>query len=727
MDRATAVEARSGRVDPKVILPGISIGLVAGILSIVLQVSFAALLFTGDLSAYLSEGIAITLFAAFLTGLWITFRSGFPGVVAIPQDSATAILAPVCAGIAARMTATNSELSVFHTVLVAIALASLFSGVLFYVIGRLRKASLVRYIPYPVIGGFLAGTGWLLVSGGFQVMTSKPLGFSTLGVFLDPNLALLWLPGLVFAIAMLLILRRWSHFLLLPGLLTAAFVLFFLVLLLTGIPTGEARAAGALLGPFPASEGFQPRLLPTIDGVAWSIVFENTATLFTVAIVSVVSLLLYASGLEILSRRELDLNRELRACGQANLLAGLTVCGPTSFHTLSISALGLKVGANTRLVGLTSALCCLGALLLGPFLLSYFPTFLLGGLLIFLGLSFLSEWIYDGWWKLSRTDYILVWVIVIAMNAIGILPGVAIGIGIALVIFVIDYSRIDVVRREFTGETHRSNVERGKEAVRALDRHGGEILIFQLQGFLFFGSSHRVLDRIRERLQSRSVRFLLLDFNYIEKMDTSALYSFRKLLDLAGADDFQIHFVRTPEAVAAGLKTEFGIAFESGRAAFFPDLDRALEVCEGTILTEAADPPRANWPESVRAAIQRLPVREIEEEEVLIEQDDPHRTIFFVEEGRISVRRQLPDGSQVRLKKSGAGTLIGEMSFFTGQPASATVVATRAGRVRYCDEETLERLRAEDPEGVNDLLKYILSELSLRTQRLIKTVEILKR
>jgi SulP family sulfate permease len=40
--------------------------------------------------------------------------------------------------------------------------SALAAAVLFGLIGAFRLAELVRYVPYPVIGGFLAGTGWLL-------------------------------------------------------------------------------------------------------------------------------------------------------------------------------------------------------------------------------------------------------------------------------------------------------------------------------------------------------------------------------------------------------------------------------------------------------------------------------------------------------------------------------------------------------------------------------------
>ena len=90
------------------------------------------------------------------------------------------------------------------TVVAAITLTSLLAGVFFWVLGWLRQGSLVRYIPYPVIGGFLAGTGWLLFQGGLGVMSDASLTLAHLPTLFQADLLLRWLPGVVLAVGLLL-------------------------------------------------------------------------------------------------------------------------------------------------------------------------------------------------------------------------------------------------------------------------------------------------------------------------------------------------------------------------------------------------------------------------------------------------------------------------------------------------------------------------------------------
>ena len=47
-------------------------------------------------------------------------------------------------------------------------------------LGLARAGSAIRFIPYPVIGGFLSATGWLIVSGAVRSITDHSLSPSTL-------------------------------------------------------------------------------------------------------------------------------------------------------------------------------------------------------------------------------------------------------------------------------------------------------------------------------------------------------------------------------------------------------------------------------------------------------------------------------------------------------------------------------------------------------------------
>jgi SulP family sulfate permease len=143
-------------------------GLVLGALEVVLAISLAAPIFGGRLSAHLEAGIGLALLSAVVVTVVVAFRSSLPGAMGSVQDSTAAVLALTAAGIAAEVPATGEER--FLAVVVAIGLTTVATGVFLYALGLLRLGNLIRFMPYPVVGGFLAGTGWLLAKGAIGVL-----------------------------------------------------------------------------------------------------------------------------------------------------------------------------------------------------------------------------------------------------------------------------------------------------------------------------------------------------------------------------------------------------------------------------------------------------------------------------------------------------------------------------------------------------------------------------
>ncbi len=94
---------------------------------------------------------------------------------------------------------------------------------------------------------------------------------------------------------------------------------------------------------------------------------------------------------------------------------------------------------------------------------------IVGGVLVFLGLAFMVEWVWDKRRSLPRIEYVVVLVILAAIIARGFLPGVVLGLVLAVVLFAVNYGRIELVREVAFGDTYQSNVDR-PPAARALLR-----------------------------------------------------------------------------------------------------------------------------------------------------------------------------------------------------------------------------------------------------------------
>jgi SulP family sulfate permease len=225
-----------------------------GAFTVTLNLSVAAIIYQGDLAPFIGRGIALTLLGTVPMAVIGALVLGYRGTICQPQDAPAIVLSLAAAGIAVL----PAERA-FATIAALVVITSLASGLCAWLLGRLRLGFVARYIPYPVLAGFLAATGYLLVVGGLGIATGASVGVGHLGVLLAPENLLRWAPWAAGAVALTALLRRSANPMTLPVGLFAAGGLFYLALALAGVGIAEARADGLLLGPFPAG-GFLPSL-----------------------------------------------------------------------------------------------------------------------------------------------------------------------------------------------------------------------------------------------------------------------------------------------------------------------------------------------------------------------------------------------------------------------------------------------------------------------------------
>src|SRR5215831_10003509 len=564
----------------------LSAGFVVAVFTVIASASFASLIFAGPLTGFVPVGIRMALVTAVLVGFLVAVMSSCRVAIAIPQDRIVPILSLLAAGVIASMPNRSMEEKGL-AIISAVVMVTLITGLFLYLLGRLRLGNMVRYVPYPVIGGFLAGSGWLLMLGGLRVMIGHSVRLATLPKMLSMPEVWHWVPGFVLGGALFWILKRAKNQLLIPVLLSIAIGLFYFVLWLSGTSMFDARAQG-WLPDLPQSGGFRlVTFWSVLKTFSWEMLATNLSVLATILVTSVVSILLTATALELSIEKDVDLNVELRAAGAASFLAGLAG-GMVGFHSLSMSRLAMSMGARSRWVGIVAALFCGAALWVGPAFVAMAPRLVCGGLLIFLGLIFLWEWVYEASRKLTRLDYIVVLFILAIVGAVGYSEGVASGTIAAVVLFVHNYSRVDIVSHAMSGADLRSNVDRPVRELKFLREHGDQIFVLHLQGFIFFGTATRLLQEVRARAEDRGpkrLRFVLMDFRRVTGIDSSAVFSLGKVHQLAQRLGFTLLMTHVAPDVERLLA--IGGLRPTNSLHHFPDLDHGLEWCEHLLLAES--------------------------------------------------------------------------------------------------------------------------------------------
>jgi len=721
-------------------LASVAAGLIIGAVETVLAIAFAAFVFGGLLVSRLADGIGLYLGAAVLTLAFMAWRAGARGVVGSVQDAAAAVLALVASAAAAKASAlaTVAQASglqdfdppdIFLTVIAATLVVTVLCGVLFLAIGTFRLGNLVRFVPYPVVGGFLAGTGWLLLKGGIYVASGVSLHLRTVGVLIREYQLVHLLPALAFGAILLVSVRVVKRPLVIPAVIAIGLGLFVAGMVVTGSSIEAVRGGGWLLGPFDTARLWQPWSLRALGGADWLSVLESWAGIVTAVFVATIAILFNISGTELVLDRDLDTNRELRDAGVLNVVSG-ALGGIPGYHALSLTALAERMRVDARAAGLVAAAVPLAAVVFGASVVGLIPRMIVGGVLVFLGLAFMVEWVWDKRRLLPPLEYGVVLAILLAIIVWGFLIGVVIGLVLAVVLFAVSYGRIELVREVAFGETYRSNVDRPADERAELRTLGDRVQILRVSGFVFFGSTNRLLERIRQRTEATAPRFLVIDLRRVTGVDSSAVVSFVKVLRLAETGGFEVIFTGASDPVRAQL-TRGGVVASEGLVSFEPDLDRGLQRCEDALLSapglaaaleEHPAGGRDGLPPGLGAHLERL---SLEAGEVLLHQDDPPGDVYVLESGRLGVETVTPEGTRIRLRTLRPGVVVGEVTLYTGVPRTADVVAEAPSVVLRISRGSIERLEAEEPELAAALHRWLATTLAERLRDTLGVVDAL--
>jgi len=446
--------------------------------------------------------------------------------------------------------------------------------------------------------------------------------------------------------------------------------------------------------------------------------------------------LLNTTGIEIATRKEANIERDLRSLGVANLLAA-AVGGYVSCTSLSRSTLAHLAGATGRLSGLTVAAIYVMLLIIGPGFLGYMPKYVLSGLLFFLGAGLLYQWLIQSSQRLLLIEYLSLIGIALLIVYWGFIAGVLIGVMIGCATFALSASRVNVIKFNFDGSEYHSSLDRGPRELSLLTDHGTEIQGMALQSYLFFGSANRLYQHVKALLERYpKCRFLIFDFRLVTGIDSSATHSFLQIREAAAASGARI--------VLANLMPELEKAFRAVRFVSddiitASDLDRALESCEQAVieahqhggddigsfrtwLSEALGNPQ--HAEHLAEYCQR---REVQSGEIIARQGEAASAMHFILEGRIGIIVELGKERTMRVRSLGRHTTIGEMGLITHRLRSATIQAEATSVLYELTAAAYERMKTDDPALSQALLGYIVAVLAERLNFANRALGVLQR
>ncbi|KAF9188183.1 hypothetical protein BGZ50_001481 [Haplosporangium sp. Z 11] len=602
-------------VEPVGFIPAVILGLLLNLLD---AVSYGMIIFPLNVAPFQAlgpDGISMFFVSCVISQLVYSLGgSAFKGGNGSMMIEVVPFLHLMAETVVARVGAENRD-HVLATTILAYALSTIMTGLVFLALGYFKLGSLIAFFPRHILVGCIGGVGWFLIITGLEVSsrmtTELTYSFSTFKfLFMDLHVFALW--GSAFGLALLL--RAMQHKIRHPFLVPVFFMvvpgLFYAIVGIAGFDWEMLRTNGWVF-PMPEGDapGWQFYSYFDLKKTNWTAILETVPAMLALTFFGILHVPINVPALGVSTGHDnIDTNRELVAHGWSNLLSG-GLGTVQNYLVYTNSLLFIKSGGDSRVAGVMLAMASLIVFLIGPWIVGYIPVMVVGSLIFHLGLDLVKEALWDTWGLVHRLEYLTIALIVVAMAGFGFVEGIFFGILLACVFFVVTNSRKEGVRYSCTGESAKSTVRRVYRQQKFLRQVGRQIYIFKLQGDMFFGTINKVEAEIqdvfsRRRWEINPIQFLVLDFSLVRNVDFSAAEGFGRIrravrakgvcLVLSGLDEDgevgkALQMVGVWGAGAgAGLGEGHGHGNNFSEDGFdtqnFPGLSEALEYCENCLL-----------------------------------------------------------------------------------------------------------------------------------------------
>ncbi len=664
-------------------------GLAAMLVALPSAIAFGVLVFSAISPLMAGEGAFVGMMGAAILGLTAPLFGRTPALISSPCAPAAAILSALAVDLLGR------GIAIAH-VSGLLALTSLLAALLQALYGLLKGGQLIKYIPFPVVSGYLSGVSLIIAIGQLPKLLGVPKETEFWHGLLTPNL---WqwqgiVVGVITVTVMLIAPRLTKK---IPATIIGLFVgilsYFALGLWMPHLLSLDANSL--VVGTIPSGSSF----LATVSDRLLFVADIQIADLRTVAYSAMaLSVLLSIDTLktcvilDTITKNRHNSNRELLGQGLANL-ATFMAGGMSGSGTMGATLVNVSSGGRTILSGfIEGGLVVLALLILSP-LIAWVPISALAGILLVIAFR-IFDWHAFRLLKHreTRLDFMVIAAVVVVAESVGLISAAGTGVGLAILLFIRDQIRISVLRRRATLKEVSSKTYRLKSEDALLQQHGDEASIIDLQGNLFFGTTDHLFTQLENDL--RTQKWLLFDMRRVQSLDYTATHLFAMMHDRLKEHGGALLFSGMPSSLQGGQDFQRYMAdvglLDEGGVQLFEMRDDALEWMENRLLeasgwTEKADETSLEFKDieilremdekTITALRQCVQERTVHAGEAVFTVGDSGDEIFMIRRGIVRILLPLKGGKYHHLATFSRGDYFGEMAFLDCKQRSANAIA----------------------------------------------------
>ena len=703
-------------------------GLAAMLVAMPSAIAFGVTVYSPLGSSYAAQGALAGIVGTTVLGIIAPALGGTNRLITSPSAPAAAVLAALAINLS------HQGLTADRAVLF-ITLVGLICGLLQVTFGAVRLGLLIKYMPYPVTSGYMSGVGLVILVSQVPKLLGVPKGISFWGGLTSPAV---WnekalLVGAV-TIGVMVVARRLTKAVPPAILALLAGTLTYLAFGLRDRSLFTLAGNKMVVGPLGASGSLLSGMAERSHAMGALHLSELLALIIpalTLAVLLSIDTLKTSVVLDAITRTRHNSNRELIGQGLGNLGASLAGGIPGS-GGMGVTLINMASGAQTRLSGLIEGVLALIAFVFLRNQIAWIPIAALAGILIVVGcrmfdlhsLSLLRS-------RSTLLDFAVILSVVVLAQAMSLIVASAVGIGLAILLFIREQVGGSVVRRKTLGNQMFSRRVRLPEERSVLERCGDRTVIIELQGSLFFGTADQLLAAVEPETSKRT--YVVLDMRRVLGVDVTAARVLEQIEDMLAQRKGFLLFSHFAQRVPSGRDLEhyfnlMGIVRPELPARIFETRDEALEWIEDRILREelALLPPETlldlremslfvGRKEETFAALEAcMETRSYKAGDKIFSRGDVGDELFLIRRGDVRILLPVTEKLNYHAATFSRGDFFGEVAFLDASPRTADAVAQTDTALYALSRRRFDDLANEHKRMAIQLLDAVAKSLAIR-------------
>jgi sulfate permease, SulP family len=656
-------------------------GTAAMLVSLPAAIAFGVTIYASIGGHYSAYGAIAGILGVAAIGIVASLLGGTNRLISAPSAPAAAVMSAFALEYMTRGIGADS-------VFVLLMVVAFFAGLMQIAFGVVGLGRLIKYMPFPVVSGYLSGVGLYIIAS----QMPKFLGVShELHFWESIQSPVLWqwqsmVVGVTTIVSMIFADKIFRF---IPAVITALVIGIGCYFVLGMLDHSLLNLNNPfIIGELGGSGGIDfiqifTRRFEGLLNLSWEYVSILFFPALTLAALLSIDTLKTCVIVDSMTHSFHNPNKELIAQGTGNIVSAF-IGGMPGSGTMGATMVNISSGGSTRISGLIEGVMAIAAFVVLAQFIAWIPVAALAGILMVIGMRMIDKHSID-LLKSRRTalDFLIIVAVALTAISVSLIAAAGVGLVLAIVLYIAQQIGTSVVYRHTDGTEAKSKMVRNREETDFLSEEGKDFSVYELHGSLFFGTANQLYSILQDDLQDK--KYIILDMKRVQNVDLTAAHILLQIKDILHDKDGYLVVCRLPHKLPTGddLESYFnhvGLLKHLSPIKVFDDLDDAIEWVENKIIKAGLierkkedllelwdfDLFRGRKSDTLEEIQSLVESRSFKKGEVIYSEGEGSGEIYLIRRGSVRIMLPYPGRKSIHLSTIGQGNFFGEFSFLEG-------------------------------------------------------------